>query len=146
MGVKGSTVMLTANGKDITAEEYFFWLAQQVDTAAQYFSAMGMETDWDMELGDTTAGEGVKEAAKQTAVMYSVVAAQGEELGYTYSEEDKDAYQEDLAAAKEQLGAMRPMRNTSRACASAKAALRRSAPSAYIYNHIGRGDVQEGKP
>lgn len=67
MGVKGSTVMLTANGKDITAEEYFFWLAQQVDTAAQYFSAMGMETDWDMELGDTTAGEGVKEAAKQTS-------------------------------------------------------------------------------
>lgn len=146
MGVKGSTVMLTANGKDITAEEYFFWLAQQVDTAAQYFSAMGMETDWDMELGDTTAGEGVKEAAKQTAVMYSVVAAQGEELGYTYSEEDKDAYQEDLAAAKEQLGGDEAYEKYLKSLCISESGFEKISSVSYIYNHMAEGMFQEGKP
>ena len=64
MGYKGSTVLLTADGNDITAEEYFFWLANQMDQAANYFSMMGLETDWSMEMGDTTAGESLKEAAQ----------------------------------------------------------------------------------
>lgn len=54
MGYKGSTVMFTVNGRDVTAEEYLFWLAQQADSANMYLSAMDSEDNqgsvWDMEV------------------------------------------------------------------------------------------------
>ena len=40
MGYKGSTVLFTVNGQDVTAEQYLFWLAQQADTTYSYASMM----------------------------------------------------------------------------------------------------------
>lgn len=72
MGYKGSTVMFTVNGRDVTAEEYLFWLAQQADSANMYLSAMDSEDNqgsvWDMEVQEgVTAGDSIKEAAQQYA-------------------------------------------------------------------------------
>ena len=109
MGYKGSTVMFTVNGRDVTAEEYLFWLAQQADSANMYLSAMDSEDNqgsvWDMEVQEgVTAGDSIKEAAQQYAILYSVVAGKAQAEGYSYGREDKAAYQEELATAKEQLG------------------------------------------
>ena len=94
MGYPGSTVMFTVNGSDVTAEEYLFWLAQYTDQASAYLTSMGnVEGDqsiWDMDFyNGTTAGESVKQAAQQNAILYNVVTAHGEEGGYTYTDEDK---------------------------------------------------------
>lgn len=145
MGYKGTTVLLTADGNDITAEEYFFWLANQMDQAANYFSMMGLETDWDMEMGDTTAGESLKEAAQNYAVLYSVVAAKGEENGYTYTQEDKEAYQEDLAAAKEQLGGDEAYEKHLKSLCISEKGFEKVSSVSYIYNHMASGMFQEGK-
>ena len=109
MGYKGSTVMFTVNGRDVTAEEYLFWLAQQADSANMYLSAMDSEDNqgsvWDMEVQEgVTAGDSIKEAAQQYAILYSVVAGKAQAEGYSYGREDKAAYQEELATA---IGASR---------------------------------------
>lgn len=145
MGYKGSTVLLTADGNDITAEEYFFWLANQMDQAANYFSMMGLETDWSMEMGDTTAGESLKEAAQNYAVLYSMVAAKGEENGYTYTKEDKEAYQEDLAKAKEQLGGDEAYEKHLKSLCISEKGFEKVSSVSYIYNHMASGMFQEGK-
>ena len=109
MGYPGSTVMFTVNGSDVTAEEYLFWLAQYTDQASAYLTSMGnVEGDqsiWDMDFyNGTTAGESVKQAAQQNAILYNVVTAHGEEGGYTYTDEDKADFQESLSAQVEQMG------------------------------------------
>lgn len=73
MGYKGSTVMFTVNGRDVTAEEYLFWLAQQADSANMYLSAMDSEDNqgsvWDMEVQEgVTAGDSIKEADRKSVV------------------------------------------------------------------------------
>ena len=40
------TVMLKVNGSDVTAEDLFFWMAQNADYVAGYYTQMGMEMDW----------------------------------------------------------------------------------------------------
>ena len=111
MGYKGSTVLFTVNGQDVTAEQYLFWLAQQADTTYSYASMMQSDDSetsfWDTKVdenSDETIADQVKAAAQNYAAMYSVVEAKGKEEGYSYTSEDKASYQEDLATAKEQLG------------------------------------------
>ena len=146
MGYKGSTVLFTVNGADVTAEEFYFWLAQQMDQAATYFTQMGLETDWDMEMGDTTAGESLKQAAQSYAAFYSVVASKAEENGYSYTKEDQETYQEELAGAKEQLGSDEDyVKNLKSMCISEEG-FEKVSSVRYLYNHMVEGLFQEGKP
>ena len=54
MGYKGSTVLFTVNGQDVTAEQYLFWLAQQADTTYSYASMMQSDDSetsfWDSKV------------------------------------------------------------------------------------------------
>ena len=149
MGYSSSTVMFTVNGKDVTAGQYFFWLADQADQASSYLNLMaGEETDgipWDMEIEEgVTAADSVKEAAKQYAIMYSVVESKGQEKGYSYTEEDKKAYQEDLATIVEQMGGEESFQTWLKGkCVTEKGFERISSVSA-INEHMARGLFREG--
>ena len=86
MGYKGSTVLFTVNGQDVTAEQYLFWLAQQADTTYSYASMMQSDDSktsfWDSKVdenSDKTIADQVKAAAQNYAAMYSVVEAKGKE-------------------------------------------------------------------
>lgn len=151
MGYPGSTVMFTVNGNDVTAEEYFFWLAQNADQAQTYMSMMDTSTleegqsAWDMPLqnGQTT-GESVKEAARRYATLYSVVEAHGQEEGYQYTDEDKAAYQEELSATIEQVGGQEAFDTWLKSmCLTAEGFESISAVS-YINNHMAEGMYRDG--
>lgn len=146
MGYKGSTPLFTVNGADVTAEEFYFWLAQQMDQAASYFSAMGMETDWSMEMGDTTAGESLKQAAQSYAVLYSVVASKAAENGCSYTKEDQADYQEELAAAKEAMGDEADYEQNLKSMCISEAGFEKVSSVRYLYNHLVTALFQEGKP
>ena len=151
MGYPGSTVMFTVNGNDVTAEEYLFWLAQNADQAQSYMSMVDTstleegQTVWDMPLqNDMTAGESVKTAAQQYATLYNVVEAHGQEGGYAYTDEDKAAYQEDLAATIEQVGGQEAFDIWLKSmCLTAQGFEDISAVS-YINNHMAEGMFRDG--
>ena len=69
MGYSRSTVMFTVNGNDVTAGQFFFWMAQNADTVASYSQMSGStEIDWSTPMGDDmTMDEYVKEQSKEAA-------------------------------------------------------------------------------
>lgn len=152
MGYSGSTVMFTVNGEDVTAEEYLFWLANQADQAMGYLSMIAPEGEdqgsvWDMEIEEgkgVTAGESIKEAAKQYAVTYSVVAAKGKENGYTYTDEDKKAYQEELAKVKEQMGGEEGFQTWLKSTCMTEKGFEKMSSVSYINQHMAEGMFREG--
>ncbi|MFQ8927476.1 MAG: peptidylprolyl isomerase [Evtepia gabavorous] len=150
MGYKGSTVMFTVNGRDVTAEEYLFWLAQQADSANMYLSAMDSEDNqgsvWDMEVQEgVTAGDSIKEAAQQYAILYSVVAGKAQAEGYSYGREDKAAYQEELATAKEQLGGEEAYETYLKSMCISDSGFEKVSSVGVLYDHMLQGMFQEAR-
>ena len=151
MGYKGSTVMFTVNGQDVTAEQYLFWLAQQADSAYSYLSMMQSDDSdqtsvWDTEIQEgQTAGDSIKEAAQKYAIMYSVVESKGKEEGYTYSSEDKASYQEDLAKAKEQVGGEEDYANYLKSMCISNKGFEKLSSVSFVHNHMVDGMFQDGK-
>lgn len=152
MGYKGSTVMFTVNGQDVTAEQYLFWLAQQADSAYSYLSMMQQSDDsdqtsvWDLEIQEgQTAGDSIKEAAQKYAIMYSVVESKGKEEGYSYTSEDKASYQEDLANAKEQVGGEDAYANYLKSMCISNTGFEKLSSVSFIHNHMVDGMFQDGK-
>lgn len=152
MGYKGSTVLFTVNGQDVTAEQYLFWLAQQADTT--YSCASMMQSDdsetsfWATKVdenSDKTIADQVKAAAQNYAAMYSVVEAKGKEEGYSYTSEDKASYQEDLATAKEQLGGEDAYAKYLKSMCISNKGFEHLSSVSFIHSHMVDGMFQDGK-
>ena len=152
MGYKGSTVLFTVNGQDVTAEQYLFWLAQQADTTYSYASMMQSDDSetsfWDSKIdenSDETIADQVKAAAQNYAAMYSVVEAKGKEEGYSYTSEDKASYQEDLATAKEQLGGEDAYAKYLKSMCISNKGFEHLSSVSFIHSHMVDGMFQDGK-
>lgn len=138
------TVMLTVNGSDVTAEDIFFWMAQNADYVAGYYTQMGMEMDWSSAMGqDATMGEYVKEQSKETAVLYNIVAAQAAENGYTMTDEDKADYEADLDSAKEQLGGDKEYETWLKTMLITNEGMERLSSVGVLYTHMMEGMFQD---
>lgn len=151
MGYSSSTVLFTVNGKDVTAGDYFFWLANQMDSAASYLSMFTEETDqnsiWDTVIDETqgtTAGDSLKQSAQLQAVAYSIIAAKGEENGYTYTDEDKAAYQEELTSVKEQLGGEEAFQTWLKSSCTTEKGIEHISSISYINDHMTHGMFRDG--
>ena len=141
MGYKGSTVLFTVNGQDVTAEQYLFWLAQQADTTYSYASMMQSDDSetsfWDSKVdenSDKTIADQVKAAAQNYAAMYSVVEAK-----------DKASYQEDLATAKEQLGGEDAYAKYLKSMCISNKGFEHLSSVSFIHSHMVDGMFQDGK-
>ena len=107
MGYSKNTVMATFDGENVTAEDYFFWLARYVDNMSGMYSQMGMELNWEEDaLGDgsLTTREYLKEEALRMAKMSWAISKLAEDEGFAYDKEDKEAYKEDRKKAIESAG------------------------------------------
>ena len=152
MGYKGSTVLFTVNGQDVTAEQYLFWLAQEADRANSYASMMQSDDSetsfWDTKLdenSDETIGDQIKASAQGYAAMYSVVEAKGKEEGYSYTSEDKASYQEDLATAKEQLGGEDAYAKYLKSMCISNKGFEHLSSVSFIHSHMVDGMFLDGK-
>ena len=152
MGYKGSTVLFTVNGQDVTAEQYLFWLAQEADRANSYASMMQSDDSetsfWDTKLdenSDETIGDQIKASAQGYAAMYSVVETKGKEEGYSYTSEDKASYQEDLATAKEQLGGEDAYAKYLKSMCISNKGFEHLSSVSFIHSHMVDGMFLDGK-
>ena len=99
-GLKGTEVVMTVNGEDVSAEEYLYMTSY----AAQSLSYYGI-TDLNTELGEgMTAADFVAEQAKEQVVASAALRAWAKEQGVTLTDEDmaalqgqKDAYGSEAA-------------------------------------------------
>lgn len=145
MGYEGSTVLFTVDGNDVTAADYFFWMAQNADYVASYFTGMGMEIDWTNNLGGSQDMDSyVKESSQDTAVLYSIVKAKAAEGGYELSKEDEAAYEEDLAKAKEELGGEEEYEDFLNSMCITDEGMREMSTVGVLYNHMMDGMFREG--
>ena len=145
MGYKGSTVLLTVNGNQVTAMDYFFWLAQGADQMASYYSAVGGEVDWTAPMGESDSTDVyVKEQAKANAVVYSLIASKAKASGYEFTKEDQAAYDQELAKAKEQMGSEDAYNNNLKGmCVNPEGFLKLSTVGV-LYDHMLNGMYQSG--
>ena len=147
MGYSGDTVLFTVNGNDVTAADYFFWMAQNVDTIQQYYASMdGGEVDWTATSGSEdgqTMDEYVKEESKNMAVMYSVVSAKAAENGYAFTSEDEAEYKEQITAAKEQLGGDEAYVNYLKSVCLTEDGMKKISSVGVVYDHMEEGMFRE---
>ena len=145
MGYEGSTVLFTVDGNDVTAEDYFFWMSQNADYVASYFTGMGLEMDWTNNLGGSQDMDSyVKESSQDTAVLYAIVKAKAAEYGYELSKEDEEAYEADLASAKEELGGEEEYEDFLRSMCITDEGMREMSTVGVLYNHMMEGLFREG--
>ena len=146
-GITSDTVMLKVNGSDITAGDLFFWMSQSASQVASYSQAMGggEEVDWSAEAGDgQTMADYVKQNAKEQAILYNVVAAKANENGYEFTKEDKEAYEEELAQAKEDLGGEEAYQNWLTTSCITEAGMEKLSSVGVLFNHMLEGMFKEG--
>lgn len=145
-GITSDTVMLKVNGSDVTAGDLFFWMSQNASQVASYSQALGSEeVDWTAEAGDgQTMADYVKENAKEQAVLYNVVAAKAMENGYEFTDEDKAAYEEELAQAKEDLGGEEAYQNWLKTNCITEEGMEKLSSVGVLFNHMLEGMFQDG--
>jgi hypothetical protein len=156
MGYPGSTVLFTVDlaaddeeGKDlsldVTAADYFFWMAQNADQISSYYSMMGQELNWDDTMGSSdTMGDYVKSQAQSTAVIYAIAAAKADEAGYTFTSDDKADYQEELDQAKEDLGGDEAYETYLKTMCLTDDGMEQLSSVGVVYGHMADGLCREG--
>lgn len=91
-GISGDTVMFTANGVDLTADEYMYWLLNAV-AQAKNVGYLADDTAWEEEIDGTPTAEYLKKIALENAKLYAVAESKINEAGITLSDEDKNTIQ-----------------------------------------------------
>lgn len=91
-GISGDTVMFTANGVDLTADEYMYWLLNAI-AMAKNVGYLADDTAWEEEIDGTPTAEYLKKIALENAKLYAVAESKINEAGITLSDEDKNTIQ-----------------------------------------------------
>ena len=105
LGYSRNTVYATINGEEITAEQYLFWLVQNIDSYNEYNEIMGVgPINWEEDLEGMTASDYVKQISLETMEMIYVIHANAEAEGAVISEEDLAKYDEMMTAEIEAAG------------------------------------------
>ena len=102
-GIRPDTVLLSVDGRDVSAQRYLYWLAYACDYIADYYDS-GEGIQW----GDTVSGQSLEDYAKdqalQNAALYATVETWAEDYGCTLTDEDRTAMDREWAARAAQYG------------------------------------------
>lgn len=91
LGFPNSTVLFTANGVDVTAEEYLYWLGNMTAYYEMMMLYSGMTLNFDEAIGEdgATWGEQLKEIAYQNALLLAVTPEAAAQRGISLTAEDE---------------------------------------------------------
>ena len=102
-GIRPDTVLLSVDGREVTARRYLYWLACACDYIAGYYDS-GDGIQW----GDTVDGQTLEEYARdqalESAALYATVENWAEDYGCTLTDEDRTAMDREWAARAAQYG------------------------------------------
>lgn len=102
-GIREEAVLLSVDGRDVTARRYLYWLACACDYIAGYYDS-GDGIQW----GDTVDGQTLEEYARdqalESAALYATVENWAEDYACTLTDEDRTAMDREWAARVAQYG------------------------------------------
>ena len=101
-GISPDAVMMTVNGVDVTAEEFFYWVGYGCSELSYYNGGI----DWSADVNGATMDDYIKSEAARTAALYAVIKHLADENGVELSEEDAAAISAKLAESAEYYGGL----------------------------------------
>lgn len=104
LGVSGDTAVFTVNGNAITAQEYLYWLIYTTENLGYYNFGSADEIDWAAQQDGQTFSDFIKEDARNTAVLYSIVEAEAAKAGVILTQEDLAAIDKLIADDRADYG------------------------------------------
>ena len=94
-GLEGDAVLLTVDGREVTAGTYLYWLGTICREVRTVYEEAGEAVDWSAPADDGTLGDYVKERALASAALYATVENWAERYGCEITEEIESAIAED---------------------------------------------------
>ena len=102
-GIRPEAVLLSVDGREVTAQRYLYWLAYACD-----YLAGSYDTEGGIQWADTVDGQNLEAYAKEQALkntaLYATVENWAEDYGCTLTDEDRDAMEREWAARVAQYG------------------------------------------
>ena len=100
-GLARDTVLFTVDGRDVTADQYLYWLLSSI-SEAKSAGYLADDEAWEETIEDQPTNDYLKNKALEISKLYAVVANHAEEQGANVTEEQRAEAEEQL----EQVGAM----------------------------------------
>ena len=100
-GLARDTVLFTVDGRDVTADQYLYWLLTSI-SEAKSAGYLADDEAWEETIEDQPTNDYLKNKALEISKLYAVVANHAEEQGANVTEEQRAEAEEQL----EQVGAM----------------------------------------
>lgn len=97
-GISRDTVLFTVDGRDVTADQYLYWLLTSISEAKKA-GYLADDEAWEETIEDQPTSDYLKGQALEISKLYAVVANHAEEAGAGVTEEQR-------AKAEEQLDQM----------------------------------------
>lgn len=94
-GITRDTVLFTADGENVVADEYLYWLLNSI-AIAKNSGYLADDSAWEEEIEGTPTADYLKQGALENAKLYAVAMAKVNEAGITLSEEDQNSAQSQM--------------------------------------------------
>ena len=135
-GISPDAVLLTVDGRDVTADRYFYWLTDACDSMMNYYSEQGKDLDWGTELSGEKLGDYVKKQALTTAVLYAVIESWAEKYGCTITDEDRSGISTEWEAKAKQYGGEEAYLSVLANLGLDKSSAEQLSEDYYLYKHL----------
>ena len=89
-GITRDTVLFTADGEAVVADEYLYWLLNAI-AQAKNSGYLADDTAWEEEISGTPTSDYLKQWALDNSKLYAVAMHQVNEEGITLTQEDQDS-------------------------------------------------------
>jgi len=90
-GLAEDAVLLKADGKEIAAWQYLYWLNRGCEDVCRQYRAAGTEVNWELPVGSGILADYVKRQALENTVLYATVENWAEKYGCILTEAEKAA-------------------------------------------------------
>lgn len=97
-------VLLTVDGREVSAWRYLYWLAYTCDRIGEQYEQAGLSLDWDTPLGGGTLADYARDQALADTVLYATVENWAEQYDCGLTDEDLAILTEDWAERTAERG------------------------------------------
>ncbi len=100
-GLSRDTVLFTVDGREVTADQYLYWLLTSISNAKSA-GYLADDDAWEEEIEGQPTADYLKEQALEISKLYATVANHADEAGIVVTEDQRAEAEEQL----DQMGAM----------------------------------------
>lgn len=106
-GLAADAVVMTVDGRNVTAQEYLYYVLNYGYQYYSYFAMSGAPVDWATpveEGSDMTLADLVSAQAQESVVQDAVLCNMAAKNGITVTQEDEEEFRANIASMKEMYG------------------------------------------